>query len=89
MWLFFQLTLFISVGDTVTICHIKKRDPNESKAKDLPENMVEIIHKFSFSDQWVCGIAPMNPVNIPVHKCLENHDMNQMPLNIPASIGSL
>jgi len=56
--------LFISTGDTVTICSIKRRDPNEAKAKDLPEHLVEITHKFTIKDQWVCGVAPMNQVEM-------------------------
>lgn len=48
----------------MTICSIKRRDPNEAKAKDLPEHLVEITHKFTIKDQWVCGVAPMNQVEI-------------------------
>ena len=52
----------MSTGDTVNICSIKRRDPAEAKVKDLPEHFVEIIHKFTVKDQWVCGVAPMKQV---------------------------
>lgn len=57
-----KFTLFMSTGDTVNICSIKRRDLAEAKAKDLPEHFVEIIHKFTVKDQWVCGVAPMKQV---------------------------
>ena len=53
----------MSTGDTVNICSIKRRDPNEAKLKDLPEHFVEILHKFTVGDQWICGVAPMNQVD--------------------------
>jgi hypothetical protein len=52
----------MSTGDTVNICSIKRRDPAEAKVKDLPEHFVEITHKFTVKDQWVCGVAPMKQV---------------------------
>ena len=57
-----QFTLYISQGDNVKICKIKKRtDPMELlKERDLPEYKVEIISAFKLDDSWVCGIAPMD-----------------------------
>ena len=55
-----QLTLFVSFGDAVRVCNIKRRDANEAKLKDLPEFMVEIVHSFRLDTYWLSGIAPMD-----------------------------
>ena len=57
-----QFTIYISQGDNVKICKIKKRtDPMELlRERDLPEYYVEIVSAFKLEDSWVCGIAPMD-----------------------------
>ena len=57
-----QYTLYMSQGDNVKICKIKKRsDPIEIlRQRDLPGHLVEIVSAFKLEDSWVCGIAPMD-----------------------------
>ena len=57
-----QFTIYMSQGDNVKICKIKKRtDPMELlRQRDLPEHYVEIVSAFKLEDSWVCGIAPMD-----------------------------
>ena len=54
------MSLFISYGDQIHICNIKRRDINEVRTKDLPQFMVEIVYTIPLEGYWISGIAPMD-----------------------------
>ena len=55
-----QMSLFISYGDQIHVCNIKRRDINEVRTKDLPQFMVEIVYTIPLEGYWISGIAPMD-----------------------------
>ena len=55
-----QTSLFVSFGDTLRICNVRRRDPNEARARDLPHYMVEILHTIPLEVYWISGLAPMD-----------------------------
>ena len=55
-----QMSLFVSFGDTLRICHIRRRDPTDPKAHTLPHFMVEILHTVPLEGFWLSGLAPMD-----------------------------
>ena len=54
------MSLFISYGDQIHVCNIKRRDINEVRMKDLPQFMVEIVYTIPLEGYWISGIAPMD-----------------------------
>lgn len=52
-----QYHLFVSIGDIVKVCVIRKRNDTERKS-ELPQHKVEILSTFKTDNDWVCGIAP-------------------------------
>jgi len=55
-----QYTLFVTQGDSVKVCSIKKRpEPQEQlRHLDLPDHYVSIKSAFRLRKFWICGIAP-------------------------------
>ena len=55
-----QKSLFISYGDTVRICNVCRRNPNDPKSRELPQYMVEILYTVPLEGFWISGVAPMD-----------------------------
>ena len=55
-----QYTLYVTQGDNVKVCAIKKRveTPEQLRHHDLPEHYVTIKSSFKLKNFWVCGVAP-------------------------------
>ena len=55
-----QQSLFVSFGDTVRVCNVRRRDPNNPRARELPHYMVEILYTVPLEGFWISGLAPMD-----------------------------
>ena len=56
-----QKSLFVSHGDTIRVCNIRRRDNTDVvRLRDLPHYLVEIVHTINLECFWICGLAPMD-----------------------------
>ena len=55
-----QKSLYVSHGDTIRICNIRRRENSDARLRDLPQYLVEIVHTINLECYWICGLAPMD-----------------------------
>jgi len=76
-----QFHFFVSFGDQVKCCVVKKRDSRRDQA-GLPEYCAEVTGGFSL-DCWVCGIAPLDKllVVLALPKDRDENGRRQAPID--------